>query len=676
MPDKSSIQTKHRLVITAAGLLLAVGLFISIFLPMRQRAELMRSLKDKSVVIGNMIAYSSEAGLKFSDSSAIEEALNSLKRIEEVETAVVYDAKGNRFASYRPEKAALIPEARLGGTSSPDATQWFETEGMLFLRVPINSGSSVLGSIVLGISQRTLLSNIAVIQYMTIGLTITIALLGGYILWVLSSRIVGPVRRLQQVAERVAIGDLNASVDTLAQDEIMGALSESFRSLMKYLRSVAAGAEALGRGDLTQKLAARSDQDLLSHNFIRATETLGSLASDIKTLIAAARMGRLGTRGDTAKYQGVYREIVQGINEMLDAAVSPIDEAATVLERVAARDLTVLVQGNYQGDYAKIKTALNTAISNLKEALSQVSHGAEQVASAAEQISSGSQSLSRNASSGAAALEKVLSNLQGLSTTSKQNATSAREASSLAEAARLSTDQGVASMQRMTESMQRINSSADATAKIVKTIDEIAFQTNLLALNAAVEAARAGDAGKGFAVVAEEVRNLAIRSAEAAKNTTVLIEDSVKNSSEGAVTNREVIAKLDEISAQIRRVSQVMGDIVTASEQQEKGVGQIGQAVDQIMQATQQTAASAEESASASEELTGQSADMRGMVRSFTLDAGGHPSGAPASSTRSRVRQLSPKSGAAPVAKPNGGLRPAGMIPLLAGEEREPFEGF
>jgi methyl-accepting chemotaxis protein len=186
-------------------------------------------------------------------------------------------------------------------------------------------------------------------------------------------------------------------------------------------------------------------------------------------------------------------------------------------------------------------------------------------------------------------------------------------------------------MQSLSAAVDRIKQSADATAKIVKTIDEIAFQTNLLALNAAVEAARAGDAGKGFAVVAEEVRNLAMRSAEAAKNTAELIEGSVKNAVEGVTINQEVLANLEEINKQVNQVSEVMAEIAAASDQQSQGVEQINSAIGQMNQVTQQTAANSEESAAAAEELSGQSEEMVSLVGSYQLgQAGGgkrHKSG-------------------------------------------------
>jgi len=216
-------------------------------------------------------------------------------------------------------------------------------------------------------------------------------------------------------------------------------------------------------------------------------------------------------------------------------------------------------------------------------------------------------------------------------------------------------------MKRLSEAIDKIKVSSDSTAKIVKTIDEIAFQTNLLALNAAVEAARAGDAGKGFAVVAEEVRNLAMRSADAAKNTANMIEESVKNAEGGVSINQEVLRNLTEINSQVNKVSAVMAEIAAASEQQSQGVEQVNTAVEQMNTVTQQVAANAEESASAAEELSGQSEEMKGMVGAFRLTNASNSTFRPTRHERRHAPAPGPKMTkasiqSAPAARPNGGL--------------------
>jgi methyl-accepting chemotaxis protein len=430
--------------------------------------------------------------------------------------------------------------------------------------------------------------------------------------------IVKPIKLMMAKADRLAVGDVNQNVDYQSGDEI-GALANSFRELIAYIQGIAQAAEALSNGNLSAHVVAKSEQDILSRNFIRAVEALQGLVDETKLLITAAQTGQLNQRGNVTRFHGAYGELVQGINATLDAVVAPINEAAAALDRVASRDLTARMAGNYQGDFARIKSALNTAVTNLDEAMGQALAAAGQVTSASDQISAGSQALAQGASEQAGSLEEVSSSLQEMASMTRQNTANAKEAQGLAEGARASADKGVSSMQRLSQAITRIKSSSDATAKIVKTIDEIAFQTNLLALNAAVEAARAGDAGKGFAVVAEEVRNLAMRSAEAAKNTANMIEESVKNAEGGVVINQEVLTNLEEINTQVNKVREMMAEIAAASEQQSQGIEQVNTAADQMNQVTQQTAANAEESAAAAEELAGQAQEMKSMVASFKL---------------------------------------------------------
>jgi len=241
--------------------------------------------------------------------------------------------------------------------------------------------------------------------------------------------------------------------------------------------------------------------------------------------------------------------------------------------------------------------------------------GAEQTASAAEQVSAASQSLAQGASEQAAAIEETSSSLEEMSSMTKQNAGNAQQANNLMTEAGQLVARGQESMGRLTAAIEEIKKSSDETAKIVKTIDEIAFQTNLLALNAAVEAARAGDAGKGFAVVAEEVRNLAQRAGEAARNTAALIEGSVKNAENGVGVAGETAKALEEITASAQKVSALISEIAAASSEQAQGIDQVTTAVTQMDQVTQQNAANAEESASASEELSAQAEQLQGMVR-------------------------------------------------------------
>ncbi len=269
--------------------------------------------------------------------------------------------------------------------------------------------------------------------------------------------------------------------------------------------------------------------------------------------------------------------------------------------------------------------------------------GADQLASASGQVSSSSQSLAQGASEQAASLEETTSALEEMSSMTKKNADTAREAAVLAAQTRASADKGTQAMSRMGSAINEIQKSASETAKIIKVIDEIAFQTNLLALNAAVEAARAGEAGKGFAVVAEEVRNLAMRSAEAAKNTSALIEGSVQSSRNGVTMAEEVAQSLNEITQAATKVDAMVGEIAAASREQATGIEQVNSAISQMDKVTQSNAAAAEESASASEELSSQAVELNNVVSGLQslvdgVTNGAHAGAAPAGGKSKRAR--------------------------------------
>jgi methyl-accepting chemotaxis protein len=255
----------------------------------------------------------------------------------------------------------------------------------------------------------------------------------------------------------------------------------------------------------------------------------------------------------------------------------------------------------------------------INEIIEGLRSGSQQTASASGQVAAASQSLAEGASEQAASIEETTASVEEMSSMTRNNASNARQADEqMTEAGKVVT-RGQESMGELARAIDQIKASSDETAKIVKTIDEIAFQTNLLALNAAVEAARAGEAGKGFAVVAEEVRNLAQRSAEAARNTSDLIEQSVRNAEQGVSVTRQCSEAFQAVTDSSTKVAQLVNEIASASEEQAQGIDQINTAVTQMDQVTQKNAANAEESASASEELSAQAEELNGMVARLEL---------------------------------------------------------
>ncbi len=336
-------------------------------------------------------------------------------------------------------------------------------------------------------------------------------------------------------------------------------------------------------------------------------------------LVEAARQGDFSVRADLSRFGGVHRDMLASLNDLLEALGSVVRAARTTLESYAAGDLSARMEGSWQGEMGALAEAIDRAATGVADVIAQVSAASDQVTAAASQISDGSQSLAQGASEQAGSIQQINHSLKEMAEQTKLHASRAQEGQALTGETNEAARQGAEMMERLARAMEEIQRQSAETAKIVKTIDEIAFQTNLLALNAAVEAARAGESGRGFAVVAEEVRNLAMRSAEAAKNTAELIEVSAKSVETGVSLVEDTRKALEQIQQGAVRVDEVVREIAEASREQEQGIEQVAEAMDQMNQVTQQIAANSEESASAAEELASQAAELRSLVGRFRL---------------------------------------------------------
>ncbi len=427
--------------------------------------------------------------------------------------------------------------------------------------------------------------------------------------------IVASVEHLQQNAvsalgdamTRLAAGDVQEQVVATAQPVVVTGTDE--------LATLATTVNSIGRHTIATVEA---------HH--QAMQTLRAMLEETERAVAAAQNGDLAARADDASFPGAFGQLLHGFNEAQAAMRLPVEAALVVLEEAAERNLSHRVDGDYKGDHARLAGAVNLAIGNLAGALHEVEVAAEQIAGASHEVADGSQALADSASAQAASVEEITAAVQEQASVTTRTAGNAEEARTLTLQVRERVRSGAATMRDLDGSMSRMAESAKKTAQIVKRIDEIAFQTNLLALNAAVEAARAGDAGRGFAVVADEVRQLAIRAAEAAQETSALIDQTVLTTRQSTDLSRLVGEHLGTVEADVDRVTAVVGEIASDCTLQRDQIAEVSRAVEQVSQLTQRAAASAEESASASEELNAQAATMRDLVQQFQVD---DDSGAP-----------------------------------------------
>jgi len=300
----------------------------------------------------------------------------------------------------------------------------------------------------------------------------------------------------------------------------------------------------------------------------------------------------------------------------------PLSDAVRVARTVAANDLTSTIVVRSRDEIGQLMAALESMNANLASTVARIRSGVDSIASASGEIAAGNTDLSSRTEQQAASLEETAASMEQLSSTVKQNADSAKQANQLAAAASETASRGGATVSEVVSTMNAISASSVKISDIVSVIDGIAFQTNILALNAAVEAARAGEQGKGFAVVAAEVRTLAQRSAQAAKEIKVLIEDTVQKIGQGSGSAERAGATMQEIVSSVQRVTDIMGEIAAASAEQADGIEQVNRAVSQMDEVTQQNAALVEEAAAAAGSMQDQSADLTRAVSAFRLPGG------------------------------------------------------
>ncbi len=481
---------------------------------------------------------------------------------------------------------------------------------------------------------------------------------------------------LRETIDAQKAGDLDQRCNperfTGAYADLLQGTNDALQAVIDPLLETSAILEEYADGNMNRTMQdLPGKQVVVTRSVNKIRQNLNALVQEGITLANATRDGRLHERGDAAKFSGGYREIIEGMNSTIDNLLKPVDEVVAALEKMAGGDLSIQVSTDYKGDHARMMNAMNDTLYALNELLSQVRQAVDQVDSGSTQVSDSSQALSQGSTEQASSMEEITSASTQIGGMIKQNADSATQANLLVSESRKAADRGNGQMGDMLEAMQDINESSGEIGRIIKVIDEIAFQTNLLALNAAVEAARAGVHGKGFAVVADEVRNLAQRSAQAAKETTELIEGTTKRVDKGATIADETAAALQEIVEGITKATDLVAEIASASKEQSMGMDQISDALGQIDQVTQANTTNAEESAAAAEELSSQATQLLNMINKFSLNEAVARN---QSTTTRRSTRQAPQQNTKALPKGNYGVetRPEDVIAL----DDEDFEDF
>lgn len=431
------------------------------------------------------------------------------------------------------------------------------------------------------------------------------------------------ITTLQQVSEgNMSALDKLRSVGKLSEnDELTPASIEMMESINSMLEETSKLAKAAEEGDLLFRVntdVVRGEFASLLLNLNKTFDNITEPIIEICSIIEGLAVGDTKTKV-TGDYKGVFGALKNDVNSITQQNQNIVSLITDILNEIANGNLNIEKVEDLQGDWNGIPTALNNILDSLNKLVGNIYNAVDEVAAGANQVSTGSQELSQGATEQASSIEELTASIAEIASQTKLNAKNAGTASTLAKSMRDSAISGNHEMSEMLTSMQEINESSRSISKIIKVIDDIAFQTNLLALNAAVEAARAGQHGKGFAVVAEEVRNLAARSANAANDTTALIEGSIKRVEKGTQIASNTAKTLGNIVNGVDKVAGLIENIAAASNEQATGITQINLGLEQVSKVVQTNSATAEQSAAASEELSGQASQLKCSVEKFNL---------------------------------------------------------
>ena len=426
-----------------------------------------------------------------------------------------------------------------------------------------------------------------------------------FAMWlIIKSSITKPIKTTAAFANSLASGQLDEEITIVSMDEIGQLTSILDKEVRKAFKDI-------------EKARAIADKQSEYQ-----TKQVDKLVVNLEKLAAGTLNCDMAVDEpdqDTEELYGVFNSISENLHLSVNTIKGYIDEISYTLSEVSDGNLVVEITSDYQGDFIALKDSINAIVESLNSILIDINTAAEQVASGTTQVSDGNQEISQGATEQASSIEELSSSITQMAEQIRQNATNATTSTELAIKSKDAANDGNEKMKGMLKSMEEINESSSNISKIIKVIDDIAFQTNILALNAAVEAARAGAHGKGFAVVAEEVRNLAARSANAANETTTLIEGSIRKVEAGTQIANETAGALSSIVSGAEESAELLKGIAVASNEQATGIAQINKGIEQLSQVVQTNSATAEEGAAASEELSSQAELLKSMIAKFTL---------------------------------------------------------
>jgi methyl-accepting chemotaxis protein len=461
-------------------------------------------------------------------------------------------------------------------------------------------------------------ANLKQLKYAALAISLVSATIILLVALRLGASISRPVGAMADVAHDVALGRLDRDAVWQWNDEI-GRVALSMNSIVREQRKLAATANAIAAGNTNVEIHARSEHDELSTAFASMRSTLDSLVQEMKQLSDAAQQGKLDARGNATKFQGAFNELVAGVNATLEAGAAPVREARDVMAKLAQRDLTARMHGEYRGEYAALAESLNLAVSDLGSALRDVQREADSINASTQEIASAAQEQANGATRQAGLLESVSANVSEQRSLSDDVATRSRDLSSLVSKTSDAAREGHQRVEAVAGALATIRDRALMTQKIARKMEEIASQTNLLALNAAVEAARAGEAGAGFAVVAGEVRALALRATESAKETQSVIDEVVKSVVGGVKLGEDAVESLTSIQKNASDAATVVVEITAATDAQARGLVTIDTSTASVSTVTSAAAANAEETAASAQEMSTTAATLAALVGRFSL---------------------------------------------------------